>query len=153
MTIKEYEIESDNKLSYNLFASDISNSVLSTASKGIYQNEEIDKIDKTVLKRYFLEGSGDSEGLVKIKDEYINKIKFFRQNLNDERYHVPQMDVIFLRNVLIYFDNETQMEITNKLHSYLKPGGYLIIGHSEYLSGIDCPFNHIGQSIYQKKES
>lgn len=150
MTIREYESQNGLKLKYNLFASDISRQVLEEASKGVYPLSDVEKVPKEILKKYFLRGTGDSSDMVKIKKELIRKIKFFLLNLMDKRYQLPAMDVIFLRNAIIYFDLETKKELIERLHSYIKPGGYLIIGHSESLSGISDKFKLIGKTIYKR---
>jgi len=88
--------------------------------------------------------------MVKIKKELIRDIKFFRLNLNDKNYKLPQMDVIFLRNAIIYFDQPTKIELIDRLHRFIKPGGFLILGHSESLSGISDKFQLIGKTIYKR---
>ncbi|MBN2618821.1 MAG: hypothetical protein JXR64_10980 [Spirochaetales bacterium] len=150
MTIKEYELGNNKKLNYSLFASDISRNVLKTASTGVYDINEIENIPTPIRNKYFLKGNNEKEGLVLIKPELIQKIKFFRLNLSDNTYNLPLMDVIFLRNVIIYFDSETKINLVNKLHKYIKPGGYLILGHSETLAGISDMFSLVGKTIYKR---
>jgi chemotaxis protein methyltransferase CheR len=152
MTIKEFQLRNNRKIRYRLFASDISRQVLEIASSGIYNNQDIKKIPRQILENYFLKGSGNQRDMVKIKKDLIRDIKFFRLNLNDKSYQLPQMDVIFLRNAIIYFDQPTKVELINRLHRYIKPGGYLILGHSESLSGISDKFQLIGKTIYKRKD-
>lgn len=150
MTIKEYERKNKRKVKYKLFASDISRNVLNKASTGIYSRDEIKGINKRLLKEYFLRGIEEKSDLVKIKNKYVKEVKFFRQNLNENKYNIPQMDFIFLRNIIIYFDLESKVKLIKKMYSYLKPGGFLILGHSESMSGISSDFNCVDKSIYQK---
>lgn len=150
MTIMEYEEKTKKYIKPVLYASDISRDVLKTACKGIYPSSELKDIPKTIIKKYFLHGNGRTKNMVKIKKNLISKIKFFRLNLSDHSFNLPKMDVIFLRNVIIYFDSDTKYKLVEKLHRYIKPGGYLIIGHSESLSGLSHIFKLIGKTIYQK---
>lgn len=150
MTIREFSLQNNKKIPYKLFASDISRQVLQKASSGIYNTQDVKNIPPPLLKKYFLKGSGDQLEMVKVKKNIIRDIKFFRLNLNDKSYHLPQMDIIFLRNAIIYFDQPTKIELIDRLHRYIKPGGYLILGHSESLSGISDKFNLIGKTIYRR---
>ena len=150
MTIKEFEEANGKSITYNLLASDISSSVLTHASKGLYQMEEINDLDLKLKKKYFLKGNGANSDTVKLKNNLIKEVKFFKLNLNDRDYRIPLMDIIFLRNVIIYFDAKTKIELINRLHSYLKPNGYLILGHSESLSNISDKFKLVGKTIYKR---
>lgn len=153
MTILEYEKNTGKSIRRRLYASDISKEVLQKASAGVYNMGDTQNIDSALLKRYFLRGTGEQEDLVKIKKDLIREIRFFRLNLNDKKYNLPKMDIIFLRNAIIYFDKQTKMELIERLHSYLTPGGFLILGHSESLSGISEKYSLIGKTIYRKEES
>lgn len=152
VTIKEFERVHSCKIRHQLYGSDISSEVLTTACRGIFPRKDIDKIDPGLLKRYFLSGTGDNRELIKVKRELIKQIQFYKINLMDSIFHLPKMDVIFLRNVLIYFDHSTKVELIEKLYYQLKPGGYLFIGHSESLSGISQKFKVAGKTIYQRIE-
>nr|WP_246433916.1 CheR family methyltransferase [Spirochaeta isovalerica] len=150
MTIKEFEEQRGRRINARLFASDISRKVLLAASKGIYQERDVEKVPRPILEKYFLRGTGEKSNLVKVKKELIGKVNFFRLNLNDKTYMLPEMDIIFLRNAIIYFDHDTKVELINRLHNYIKPNGYLILGHSESLSGISDRFELIGKTIYRR---
>jgi len=151
MTLHEYNHKSGQNISGNLFASDISRKVLKSASQGIFSNEDTAGLDKALLKKYFLSGKGSQSRIVKVKNDYIKKIRFFRLNLNDTSYKLPVMDVIFLRNAIIYFDKETKQDLIGRLYSMLVPGGLLILGHSESLVGISDQFELIGRTVYRKR--
>jgi len=150
MTIMEYERVCNKQVKSHLYASDISSEVLTKASRGIFPRKDVEKIDEAFLKRYFLSGKGEKIDHVKIKNDLIKKIRFFKLNLTDPRYDLPLMDVIFLRNVIIYFDKETKIRLIEKMYNAIKPGGFLFLGHSESLSGISDKFRIVGKTIYQR---
>lgn len=150
ITLLEFEKRGNTKLNYRLYASDISRQVLEKASRGVFQFRDVENVPREILQRYFLRGGGKMDEMVKVKKQLVEKVRFFRLNLNDKTYSLPAMDIIFLRNAIIYFDTETKKELINRLHSYVKPGGYLILGHSESLSGISDKFELIGKTIYRR---
>ncbi|MBI9102442.1 MAG: chemotaxis protein CheR [Spirochaetales bacterium] len=150
--ILEYQSANSKVIPCKLYASDISSQALTTASRGVYQRKDTAKIDDKILKKYFLSGTGSKNDSVKVKKDLIKKVHFFKLNLDDEIYHLPPMDIIFLRNVVIYFDKDTKIRLIDRLYNYLKPNGYLILGHSESLSGISDKFRVKGKTIYQRRE-
>ncbi len=152
ITLLEYNRKTDRNLQFNLFASDISSKALSTACKGVFPKQDTKKIDPKILKKYFLSGTGTQSDFIKVKKDLIKKISFFKLNLDDEVYRLPLMNVIFLRNVIIYFDKETKQRLIDRLYDYMVPGGYLILGHSESLSGISDKYILRGKTIYQRKD-
>ena len=152
ITLLEYEKHHKTRLSYNLYASDISTDVLKYAAAGIYPKKDIEKVDRSLVSTYFLNGSGSKTGSVKVKKNLVNKVRFFKLNLSDSTYRIPGMDVIFLRNVIIYFDKKTKIELISKLHRQLNPGGYLFLGHSESLAGISDMFQSVGKTIYKRRD-
>lgn len=153
LTIKEFERLKKKRIKYNLYASDISRKVLMKASSGIYDYDETSKIDNALLKRYFLKGTGENINKIKVKNRYVKEVHFFRQNLNDKEFKVPKMDIIFLRNMIIYLDKKSKTELIEKLYHHLKPNGYLILGHSESLTGLSTKFKYVNKSIYQKEKA
>lgn len=153
ITLKEYQRKTGTKIRSNLFASDISRNVLIKASQGVYQRKDVMQIDPGLLKEYFLRGTGSQSGYVKIKRDLIKDVKFFQLNLTDEKYSLPLMDVIFLRNAIIYFDKDTKRKLIDRLWHYVKPRGYLILGHSESLSGISDRFSLVEKTVYQRVDA
>jgi chemotaxis protein methyltransferase CheR len=134
-----------------ILATDIDTQVLQKAELGVYSISEIESIDVEILKRYFMRGIGENDGLIKIKDESKRITSFQRLNLLDDRYPMKgTFDIIFCRNVIIYFDTESRKKLFEKFHSYLNKDGYLIMGHSETLMGLTNKFNFIGNTIYRK---
>ncbi len=152
ITLLEYKKQSGSMLSYKLFASDISSDALRYAASGIYPQRDIEKIPHALLSTYFLKGRDSSKDMVKIRNDLIRQVRFFRLNLSDEKYRIPIMDIIFLRNVIIYFDKSTKIELISRLYDYLTPEGYLFLGHSESLSGISDQFIQVGRTIYRRRD-
>jgi chemotaxis protein methyltransferase CheR len=137
---------------FKILASDLSTRVLAKAATGIYDEERVRDVPPDVIRRHFLRGRGESEGLLKVKPHLAGMIQFRRLNLMDEHFPIKtSLDLIFCRNVMIYFDRPTQETLVNKFHRYLKPGGYLFIGHSESLQWVRHPFKSLAPTIYQKE--
>jgi chemotaxis protein methyltransferase CheR len=136
---------------FKILASDLSTRVLATAAAGVYDAERVRDVPMELVRRHFLRGHGASEGRLKIKPHLAAMVQFRRLNLMDERFPIKSpLDVIFCRNVMIYFDRSTQERLVNKFHRYVKPGGYLFIGHSESLQWVSHPFTAVAPTIYRK---
>jgi chemotaxis protein methyltransferase CheR len=131
-------------------ASDISTRVLAIARKGIYSSERLAGLPPDWLRRFFLRGEGQSQGLYRVKPELISKIEFVRVNLMDPFPDAAQYQVIFCRNVMIYFDQKTQEDVVNRLASCIEPGGYLFVGHAESLTGIRHGLQYVKPAVYRK---
>lgn len=148
--LKEFQ-ENETFFNFELYASDISTKVLEKAYLGIYEEEKAKDIPYELRQKYLLKSKNRKSGLVRVKPEIRKLVKYFRLNLKDDEYKVPQnFDVIFCRNVLIYFDKKMQEEVIISLSNHLKSGGYLITGHAETLSGMNLPLKRITSTIYQK---
>ena len=134
-----------------ILASDISTRVLAKAASGIYEEERVSQLPKDIVQRHFLKGKGVQEGKVQVRPELAKLVAFRRINLMDSTFPIRSpLDVIFCRNVMIYFDRSTQATLMEKFFRYLRPGGYLFIGHSESLQWIDHQFTYLRPTIYQK---
>lgn len=130
-------------------ASDISRNVLKIAKNGVYSKEKIAKLPQSWIKNYFKQT--DSRNF-EVIDPLKNMINFKYFNLNGVvGWEKNKYDVIFCRNVMIYFDDPTKKKLCKKLHDSLKPGGYLIIGLSENLSNLTNDFERIEASVYKRK--
>jgi len=146
-------IDSPSTWNCRILASDISTRMLAKAATGQYSHEKINSLSSDLVRRHFLLGKGSRRELVKIKPHIANMAVFRRINLMDDRYPIKSLlDVIFCRNVMIYFDRETQAKVLARLSQYLKPGGYLFIGHSETIQGISDAFQYVAPTIYRKQE-
>jgi chemotaxis protein methyltransferase CheR len=149
MTVSEYF--SDRIKDIKILATDIDTQVLEKGCSGIYTAEQVAGIDRGILQRHFSIGTGDNKGKFKIKDATRKLIVFKRLNLLDPEYPMRgKMNIIFCRNVVIYFDKPTQKTLFERMYDYLEDDGYLFVGHSENLSGITMKFQHIGKTIYRK---
>ena len=141
-----------NGFNYEVYASDISSDVLNCGVRGIYPEDSLDDVDNVFKKKYFMRSKDPEKQVVRVVPELRQKIDFFRLNLMDKKYSVPRkFNVIFCRNVIIYFDKKTQEEVLNKFALNLVPGGYLFLGHSETITGLKTPFTRISSTIYQLK--
>lgn len=137
---------------FRILASDLSTRVLAKAAAGTYEEDRIRDVPSDVAKRHFLRGKGDSVGLVKVKPHLSDLIIFRRLNLMSDRFPIKSpLDVVFCRNVMIYFDRPTQERLVNKFYQHLKPGGHLFIGHSESLQWVEHPFKLLAPTIYLKE--
>ena len=128
-------------------ASDISETCLRHATTGIYDQDRVNPIPPNLLRKYFLRG----DNRYKIKPELTRLISFKKVNLqHDFQRHFKNFDIVFCRNVLIYFNQPTQAEIIKKFWQVLRPDGYLFLGHSETLHGMKTSFQYLAPSIYRK---
>jgi len=133
-------------------ASDICTQVLQTARTGIYPEERTDPIPLNLKKKYLTRSRERSRSLVRICPQLRSLVSFRRINFMDDDFGIAEkMDIIFCRNVVIYFDKPTQQTLMQKFHKQLKPGGYLFIGHSETLNGLDVNFKAVASTVYQKE--
>ncbi len=138
-------------LNTSIYASDISTDVIKKAEIGIYKMELIEDIPLELKRKYFLRSKDPNKNLVKVMANIRSKVKFFRANLLEGNYNLPgKMDVIFCRNVLIYFDKQTQHKVLQNLLNNLVKGGYLFLGHSETIMGISLPIEKVAPTIYRK---
>jgi chemotaxis protein methyltransferase CheR len=131
-------------------ASDIDTAVLLTATRAIYREESLATVDAPLQRKYFLRGSNDTLGLVKVKPEVTGLVEFMRINLNDARWPLEGLfDVIFFRNALIYFNQATQDVFLRKMARYLKPNGYLFLGNSEHIPWLKEILTPLNQTMYR----
>ena len=133
-----------------IIASDIDTNVLKTAAQGVYAMERIEKMDPALCKKYFLKGTGANTGFVRIRDELRQMIQYMPLNLLDEKWPVTgPFDVIFCRNVMIYFDKATQAKILNRFAPLMKPDALLFGGHSENFLYVTHAFKLRGKTVYE----
>ena len=134
---------------WQVLASDISMRMLESARTGLYPLSRAKELPLQLLKKYCLKGYGDFEGYLLIDDRLKQHVHFAQRNLMEPQQLENKADMIFLRNVLIYFDNKTKAQILNNLSRCLKPDGLLFIGHSESLHGITDHFIAIKPALYR----
>jgi chemotaxis protein methyltransferase CheR len=133
-----------------IHASDINTQVLAQAERGIYPMSRVEPLPPEWRRRFFQKGVGERQGLVRIKPEVRRLVHYFRLNLMDPFPFQEKMDIIFCRNVMIYFEKDTQVKLVDKFYQCLRPGGYLFIGHSESLCNRQHQFNYVKPTIYRK---
>lgn len=135
---------------YSLLASDVSIRVMQEAFRGIYTMDKIATLPIEKKRSYFLR-SKQQPDLVRVKPVFRKKIAYKRINLMDDSFGLLKndYDIIFCRNVLIYFDKATQEKVIRKFIQHLKPGGLLFLGHSESTLGMDLPLKNIRPTVYQ----
>jgi chemotaxis protein methyltransferase CheR len=139
-------------VNWRVHATDISTRMLKAAQNGIYATERLSHVPADWQRRYFQRGIGTWEGSYRIKEDLRRRIDFQHVNLLQASYpFATRFDVVFCRNVMIYFDRETQETLIQKVSDRLIAGGYLMVGHSESLSGIRHGLNALQPALYQKK--
>lgn len=137
---------------FSVLASDISTEVLATALEAVYPQEMIAPVPPEMCRRYLLRSRDRTRPTVRIAPAIRTKVQFARLNLMDERYPVANdMDIIFCRNILIYFDKPTQNAVVQRLSGHLRPGGYFFVGHTESVAGFSLPLRPVATAIFQRK--
>ncbi len=140
-------------LRFSVVATDISTRVLEKAALGIYEEDRIAPVPPDMKRKYLLKSKDRSRGLVRVAPAVRSLVSFRRLNLMDEDFGLREpMDIIFCRNVIIYFDKATQEALVNRLARQLTPGGYLFLGHSETLCGMDAPLAQMAPTVYRKPD-
>jgi chemotaxis protein methyltransferase CheR len=144
-------IKREGMADFSILATDISTRVLETARAGIYEESRVEPLPSALRTTYVLRSKNRSKQLVRIAPEMRQRISFYRLNFMDKDYRIKDMyDIIFFRNVMIYFDRPTQEAVLNRMCRNLNPGGYLFAGHSESLTGLNIPIQQVGSAVYRK---
>lgn len=140
-----------NQANFKLTASDIDTKVLATAAAGVYQLDSVKNLGNERLRRFFLRGKGSNAGMARVKPELQRMIDFIQINLIHERWPFQEnFDIVFCRNVMIYFDAPTQRKVLEGIHRVMKPGGSLFVGHAENFSDSKDLFILRGKTIYER---
>ncbi len=134
-----------------IFASDIDTEVLRTAQAAVYPVASDKGLDEATRRRWFLKGSGNNAGLMRVRPELVRLVEFAQVNLVHDALRFAQpFDVVFCRNVMIYFDAPTQRTVLERIHHAMKPGGLLFAGHSENFSTHSDLFGLRGKTVYER---
>lgn len=139
-------------MDYNIYATDISTKILQKALMAIYLENRTNDVPLSIKKKYFLKSKDPLNSTVRIIPQLRSKIKFDRLNFMDDFYNTPTnyYDIIFCRNVIIYFDRQTQERVIKRLCNKLKTGGYFFLGHSESITNMDLPLVTVKPTIFKK---
>jgi chemotaxis protein methyltransferase CheR len=138
--------------SFKLVASDIDSKVLASAAQGVYRVEGLKGVEAGRIQRFFMKGKGANAGFARVKPELQQLIEFTSVNLirDDWPFRDP-FDVVFCRNVMIYFDAPTQRKVLERIHRVMKPGGMLFVGHAENFSESRDLFVLRGKTVYERR--
>jgi chemotaxis protein methyltransferase CheR len=151
MVLEDYA-EHHPGFTWEIFATDISTRVLREAVRATYRTDLVDPVPPLLRTRYLMRGTGPRKGFVRVVPELRRKVTFGRLNFMDENYPVPTgFDIIFFRNVLIYFDPPIQEAVVQRQCRHLTPGGYMFIAHTESLNGLDVPLDLERNSILRRR--
>jgi chemotaxis protein methyltransferase CheR len=133
-----------------IMASDIDTKVLATAARGVYP-ADARGLSPERQRRHFLRGTGDNSGFMRVKPEVARLVEFRAHNLMDQRWSLgDHFDIVFCRNVMIYFDAETQRRVLTRIHDVMKHQGLLFIGHSENFTDLKDQFRLRGKTVYER---
>jgi chemotaxis protein methyltransferase CheR len=150
MVLSEYAQEHP-AFRYSLLATDICTTVLERARSAIFKSEVIRPVPKPLREKYLMRSRDRDSDLVRVVPELRSKIEFRRLNFMDADFCLPEPpEIIFCRNVIIYFDRPTQIRLLQKLMRLLAPGGFFFAGHSESLQNMDLPLTAVGPAVYRK---
>jgi chemotaxis protein methyltransferase CheR len=137
---------------FTILATDISPQVLQHAAQGVYDETRVSPVPLPLRKKYLMRSKDPHKKLVRIVPELRAKVRLQWLNLKARPYDIQErMDIIFCRNVIIYFSRETQEAVLSQLCNHLESGGYLFMGHSETLSGFTLPLKQMAATVYRKK--
>ena len=139
----------ENRFAFSIFASDVSGSMLRKCKRAIYANDRLKEVPRSTLHNYFQKGKGQWESHVRVKPEVVKHVQFEKYNLLTDTPS-EMYDIIFCRNVMIYFDTPTRQKVVTSLLRALKPGGYFFVGMSENLHGLEHTLKSMLPSGYQK---
>ena len=138
-------------IDFRILGTDISTDILQRALNAVYKEEKVETVPVKLKKKYLLRSKNRKLKKVRVVSDLRNKASFKRLNFMDTSYNITEeFDVIFCRNVLIYFNRDTQEKVINKLCTKLRTGGYFFIGHSESIMGMDVPLKQIKPTIFAR---
>ncbi|MBO9545843.1 CheR family methyltransferase [Caulobacter sp.] len=144
--------EKQRGVDYSILCTDICTEVLDQAIAGRFAEAMIEPVSMARRQRYVMRSRDAASHEVRITPDLRSKLSFARLNLMDDAYPIENdLDIIFCRNILIYFDKPTQAKVLKRLCNHLAPGGYLFLGHSESIVGIDLPVVQIANTVFQKR--
>ena len=150
MTLSEFQLVNTG-FDYIIYATDISNASVMKAFRAIYNKETIRSVNQNLVKKYFLAGKDDNENKIRVVKNLREKVHFSILNLVDDYFFQNNsLDVVFCRNTLIYFDDQSKREVVRKLIEKVKPGGYFFVGLSETVTQYSTAIKQVSPSVYVK---
>ncbi|MGY5774844.1 CheR family methyltransferase [Rhizobium sp. LEGMi135b] len=150
MVLEDYR-EAHGAPEYSILATDLSTDVLRAARRGVYPTGMIDPVDRQRRLRYVMAARDPERDEVRIHPKLRSRIGFGRLNLMDRAYEIgDKVHIVFCRNVLIYFDKPTQEKVLSRLCDKLVTGGFLYVGHSETISGLNLPVKQVANTVFRK---
>ncbi len=136
---------------FSILGTDLSSQVLEKALAGIYDMDRVAPIPRTLQRKYLLRSKNKEEPLARVVPELRARVSFRRLNFMDSEYRMSEsVEILFCRNVIIYFDRPTQARIVGRLCRHLLPGGFIFMGHSETLNGMGLPLQQVAPSVYRR---
>lgn len=149
MVIEDF-MKLKSRFRYRILGTDVSETVLRVAQSGIYTEHQAAKLPNRYKTAYCLRSKDPEKKTIRIKPEIRENVLFRKLNLMDSSYPITKKyNIIFCRNVFIYFDRPTQRKVIERIYSHLQPGGYLFMGHSENLGTIDLPLKSVSSAVYK----
>jgi chemotaxis protein methyltransferase CheR len=150
MVMEEFAKTKNRPFRYRILGTDISEKVLRIAESGIYTERQADKIPLSLKRSYCLRSRDPDQKTIRFKPEIRDKIAFRRLNLMDDSYPIrKKYQIVFCRNVFIYFDRATQKKVLERIYSHMAPGGYLFMGHSENIGNAQLPLRNVASAVYR----
>lgn len=149
MTLLDH-LPSINSMDVKILATDLSTRVLKVASNGVYNDDKVSGVPFETIKKYFKKGHGSAAGSYLVKNTVKRLVTFRRLNLIDAFPIYGPFDLIFCRNVMIYFNKDTRQQLVERFYKIIREKGYLFMGHSESLSLINNNFRYVQPTIYKK---
>ena len=141
------------EMTFTVYATDICHEVLQRGVRAVYSDGDVVPVPRSQRDRYFMRAKNPDRGEVRVVPSLRQQVRFGRLNLMDPCYAMPKdMDIIFCRNVLIYFRREVQHQVLSRLCEHLRPGGYLFVGHTESLAGHRLPVNQVGNAVFVRNQ-
>jgi len=150
MSISDFS-RNNQPLDYRILGSDLSSRILKMAKNAVYTEPKTADIPEYLKKKYMVKSKNPEENTLEFIPEIRSKVIFHRLNFMDDAYGIlTRFDLVFCRNVLIYFEKEVQERIINKICNYIKPGGTFLLGHSESIMNMSVPLEQIKPTIFRK---
>ncbi len=152
LIINLFELCQQYQIPFNIVATDLDTDVLKRAANGTYPLKSVEGYNREVKRKFLLKGVNQQDGFCRVKNQYRKLIKYKQLNLIKDWHFDQPFDVIFCRNVMIYFENDMKQRILKKYADHLVSNGLLFLGHSESVNKTNTDFDNVGKTIYRKRQ-